>query len=323
MNKLERKLYEENFDTLCKKIYDTKDSSGSNLNVHYCTIKNYENIFTHAFNNFDGPCDIRSISKTIISIIVGIVKEKSKNEFNEDTFIYPIIKEKFKIINKDNLEKIKKIQVKHCLTHTIGYNEVLLMRDDIKDKDLFTLVNYLINFPIKYNPGEFYLYSNAGYYLLSVVLQEYLQEDLLIFIKREFFDKLDIKKIKWERYGDYIAGATRCWLYPEDLLKVGEVIMNQGLYDYKQIVSNEWLEYIKNQKWITKKVDTPGRIFRRYAYGSGLWLNKEKNIIFGHGTDCQLLITIPEIKTVIVVLSEQNEIEQLEWIIDDYIKSII
>ena len=82
------------------------------------------------------------------------------------------------------------------------------MRDDITHLDPFEYLNYVVNTPIIYEPGEYYLYSNAGFYLLGVVLQAFLQEDLLTFIKREVFDPLGVKDFKWEKYGNYIAGAT-------------------------------------------------------------------------------------------------------------------
>src|SRR5690625_5205387 len=89
------------------------------------------------------------------------------------------------------------------------------MRDDITHLDPFAYLHYIVNYPIVYEPGEYYLYSNAGFYLLGVVLQEFLQEDLLIFIKRELLDPLGVKNFKWEKYGDYIAGATRLWYFQE------------------------------------------------------------------------------------------------------------
>jgi len=64
------------------------------------------------------------------------------------------------------------------MTHTMGYDKILLMRDDMKNMNSYDYVDFIINYPITYKAGEHYLYSNAGFYLLSAVLQEFLQEDL-------------------------------------------------------------------------------------------------------------------------------------------------
>ena len=79
----------------------------------------------------------------------------------------------------DNLPYLEQLEIKHLMNHTIGFDQVLMMRQDIKDKDPFTLIDTIINTPIIYRPGEQYLYSNAGNYILSVFLQEYYQETLL------------------------------------------------------------------------------------------------------------------------------------------------
>src|SRR5690625_492568 len=101
-------------------------------------------------------------------------------------------------------------------------------------------INYLVNYPIVYEPGQYYLYSNAGFYLLSVVLEEFLQEDLLSVMSRELFNPLGIETFKWEKYGPYIAGATRLWLLPEDLMKFGELLLNDGKYEGKVLLNKDW-----------------------------------------------------------------------------------
>src|SRR5690625_5934085 len=116
------------------------------------------------------------------------------------------------------------------------------MRDDITHLDPFAYLHYIVNHPIGDEPGVYYPYSNSGFYLLGVVLQEFLQDDLLVFIKRELLDPLGVKNFKWEKYGDYIAGATRLWLLPEDLLKFGELLLHDGKVNEKQLISKSWIQ---------------------------------------------------------------------------------
>ena len=40
------------------------------------------------------------------------------------------------------------------------------MRQDIEGMEGKDFINYLVNYPIVYEPGQYYLYSNAGFYLL-------------------------------------------------------------------------------------------------------------------------------------------------------------
>jgi len=314
------------FDEIVNMFNTVKDSQGNNLNMHYLLISVNDNVFLHRFNDRKTYSDIRSISKTVLTLVTGIVRDLSAKghypHFDENTYIYPIIKNVIHLNNEKNLPYLKKVKVKHLLTHTVGYDKVLLMRDDIAEMDPFTYLDYVVNEPIVYEPGEHYLYSNAGFYLLSVVLQEFLKEDLLAFTDRHLFKKLNIENYKWEKYGNYLAGATRLWLLPEDLLKIGKVLMDCGLYNGKRIIQKDWIEKILVPTARTEDVDTPNAVFRRYAYAHGLWLAKE-NIFFGHGTDGQILAIIPEKKSIIITLAEQKDIAPIERIVDFIIREKI
>ena len=153
--------------------------------------------------------------------------------------------------------------------------------------------------------------------MLSVVLQEFLGEDLLEFADRELFRPLDIEDYQWERYGKYLAGATRLWLFPEDLLKIGELMMNNGVHNEKIIVPKEWLDKMLKIYYYTPDVDTPGSTFRRYGYGYGTWLPK-KDFYFGHGTDKRILTVLPKQKC-IITQAYQHDIKPIEQIVDSIV----
>lgn len=309
---------EKRFVKILEKIFKTKDQKGNPLNIHHFLYQKNGLRFSHNFSNKQ-YCDIRSISKTILAIALGVVIKKSEEgelpPINENTYIYPIIKDKITLTNLDNLSKLKKIQIKHLLTHTIGYEDILLMREDIVSINPYTLLNYAINYPIVHEPGTYYLYSNAGFYLLSVVLEEFLKEDLTNFLTRELFEPLSIYTFTWEKYGHYLAGATRLWLLPEDVAAFGELLLNGGQYNNHQLITKEWIQKMISPQIYTKEMDISSRTFRRYSYGYGIWIAKE-NLFFGHGTDGQILAVYPEEKTIIVTLSEQKDIKPIEDIVD-------
>lgn len=315
-------MNQQKFNEIVGLFEKAKDSKGNSLNMHYLLIKDNKETFIHRFDDRTEKSDIRSISKTVMALTVGIVNKlslKSKYPaFDEETYIYPIIKNVINLTNEENKKHLEKIKVKHLLTHSVGYDEILLMRDDIKDMDPYKYVDYLINYPIKYEPGDHYLYSNAGIYLLAVVLQEFLKEDLLEFIDRELFKPLNIENYKWEKYGNYIAAATRLWLYPEDLVKIGELMLNNGVYNERDIVPKNWIEKMLKMHFRTEEDDMPELIFRQYGYGLGIWLGKE-DLYFGYGTDGQFVINLPEYNFIVVTQAYQHDIMPIRKIIDNII----
>lgn len=306
------------FDRAVHDFENAKDKHGDPLNMHYLLVKQGDNEFFHRFNDRRDPSDIRSLSKTVMALIAGTVAE-TRDDFDENTFVWPIIEPVAHLTNLANLPNLNKLQVKHLLNHTIGFDQVLLMRGDIAGVDPFTYVDHIVNAPIVHEPGEHYLYSNAGFYLLGVLLQELLGEDLLAYADRVLFARLGITDYRWEKYGDYLAAATRLWLYPHDLLKIGEVLLNGG----QGIVSPQWIERMKQFTAYTPEVDTPTNpYFRRYAYGSSLWLGEMKGIFFGHGTDGQTLAIVPEKQAIVLTTAHQVDVTRLEEIVDQLIADI-
>lgn len=320
-------MNKEKFDQLVEKFITTLDRNDNHLQMHSFAIRQDDNCFIYRFQQRTEPSDVRSLSKTVMALATGKVIELSKkgiyHKFNLDSLIFPIIKDKVKLTNNDNLMFLNKVTVKHLLTHTVGYDKKLLMRGDIKDMDPFSYLDYLINYSIKNEPGERHLYSNAGFYLLSVVLQEFLKEDLFGFIKRELFDPLDIKNAHWVKYGNYLAGATRLWLQPEDLIKIGELILNQGKYNGKQILEPSWIEEMTSIQILNPDIDLSGRKhLLYYAYGYGIWIGKEK-LSFASGTDGQYIVIIPEKRTIIITQAQQKDTFPIKQIIDKIIENYL
>lgn len=302
----------QQFDGLVDLFEKATDGEGNKLNMHYLLVKQADREFFHAFGGRTEPSDIRSLSKTVMALVLGTIVE-SRDDFTEETPVWPILEPLCTLTNEENREKLERVKIKHLMNHTIGYDKVLMMRGDIGHLDPSEYIDYIVNAPIVHEPGKHYLYSNAGFYLLSVVLQELLGEDLEDYVQRVLFNPLEITDYSWERYGKYLAGATRLWLHPHDLLKIGDVL----LYEGAGIVSPKWIERMKQFTEFTPEQDTPTNpLFRRWAYGSSLWLGKKNEIFFGHGTDGQSLVIVPDREAVVITTAHQVDVVRLEELVD-------
>ncbi len=279
-----------NFNQAIQRIQD------ENLNVFAFGLYQKNSTSIYRFEN--GLFDIRSLSKTVMTLLTGIIIEKT--DLSLDTFVYDILKDHIDLTNQDNLENLSKIQIRHCLNHTLGFDKRLMMRQDIQHLKGKEFLNYVINEPLIYKPGEYYLYSNAGFYLLSATLEHFLNKPLEAVFKEFLLNPLNIKAYKWEKYGPYLAGATRLYLKPLDLMKFGKILLYDGLYKDTQIVNSAWIKYMKTLTSLTPHQDTPGHTFRRYAYGQGIWLSHNENLFFGHGTDSQMLVVEKEKERIIL-----------------------
>lgn len=249
--------------------------------------------------------NIRSIAKFVTSLACGILIDKSNGDFNEDTLIYDILKDKVEISNKDNILKLKNISVKDCLTHTMGYRDIILMSKDIGDLDKDKLLEYALSYPLYSNPGEEFLYSNAGYYVLSATMQEYLGYDLYDFINENIFRKLGIINPRWDMYGKYLVGASKLYLKADDLLKLGELVLNDGVYFNQRIVSSEWLGKMSSKLFKNEKDYVDQSYLSNDYYGYGLWTGKD-GVTYASGSGGQYVIFLKKEGIIIVACNGEN-----------------
>ena len=246
----------------------------------------------------DKVFDVRSISKTVLSLTCGILINESRGEFNLDTYIYPIIKDKMNLENKNNLAYLKEIKVKHLLTHTTGYRDLLLYSKDIRESDYDDLFDYVINYPLYHRPGTHFLYSNAGYYLLAITMEEYLKYDLFDFVQDKLLKPLGIENRSWDKFGNYIAGATKINLNAYDMLKRGQVIINDGSFNGQQLVDKKYIDLM--QKPYQKSMyEVKRKYISEDYYGYGIWIS-ERGVVFASGTGGQLIVILKDMDLIIV-----------------------
>ena len=263
--------------------------------------------------------NVRSVAKTIMALAIFKLIEESSFEINLDTKIYPYINKKIRLTNKNNLRYLEEIKLDHLLTHSIGYDYPLLMSKDIKGINEDELLNYCLNYPIKYKPASKFLYSNVGFYLLSVFMENYLDSSLYDFIDRNFFRILSIKSPRWDCYGSYLVGASKLFLSPVDMLKFGKIILNKGSYEGLTILNRESIEKMLEVTYKNPNSSKLNYLSEDY-YCRGIWSSKE-NIIFASGSGGQI-IAILEDEDIIIVTSNQKEDSMSKEIKDDIDKLI-
>jgi len=302
------------FEKIVQQLSSIKDKEGNNLNMNSVAISTHTHTFIHHFKEESSLQNLRSVCKCIVSICVGIaIDEKlkvNKEPLHLDTLVWPVLKDKVQLKNKKNIKHLEKITLRHLLTHTMGYEDKLLKSKDIKDIDPFTYLEMIINHDIKNSPGDYFLYSNAAPYILSAFMQTILGRNLSDFAKQKIFDKLSIRNYEWKNYGNYCAGGTGLKMHIGDLIKIGRLFLENGVYDSNRIVSKEWISQMTSPQILTPSMYDSSRVFPKYAYGFLMWIC-ENGIFYCDGTDGQYLIMIPNKNLAIATIATQPDMKPI------------
>jgi len=287
-----------------KNIIDKMISNNLNMEslIITCDDKEYKHLFV-----VENTQNIRSLSKTITALALGVAIEKGcfKNGIEENVMNYF---NDIEISYKNNMQYLRQLKIKHLITLSTGYEEQILTEKHITTLDeKEDLCKFALNYPIHHNPGDYFFYSNAPIYLLSIIIEKETGKKLSEFVYEEILQKLQIKNYNWlESKQNHTMGCTGLELIPSDLHKIGVMVLNNGIYNSKQIIPSSWLK-----EMTTLKIETPNnynkeKVLPKYGYGYNLWICKN-GIYYHDGSDGQYLIIIPNKRMVITITAkEQN-----------------
>lgn len=240
------------------------------------------------------PVNIKSASKSVLSLLVGIAIEEGFLEGTGQT-----IGEFFDDYFNKNPDPVKE-------AITIG--DLLTMRSGLETTSFRNYgrwvlspnwVNFALSMPLTDEPGGDMLYSTGSSHLLSVILTKATGMSTRAFAIRYLFEPMGIEAGGWDRdpQGFYMGGNNMA-LSPEALLKIGTMVMNVGTYEGKEIVSKEW---------IMESVDVYTRSrYNPYNYGYMWWRKPvgKYQLFFAWGNGGQYILIFPELDTVVSVTSD-------------------
>ncbi|MEX0647330.1 MAG: serine hydrolase [Balneolaceae bacterium] len=247
--------------------------------------------------NADEPANIKSASKSILSLLVGIAIDKGYLE-SVDQSIGEFFPEYFEA-NPDSQKE------------SITIEDLLTMRSGLETTSRWNYgpwvvsnnwVDYALSQPLEDEPGTKMNYSTGSSHLLSVILTKASGMSTKEFANRYLLEPLNTSAGWWDTDPQgYYMGGNNLLLTPSALLKIGRMVMNGGTYQEEQIVPAEWIN--ESLKFHTESLANP------YDYGY-MWWRTEINgydMAFAWGNGGQYIMTFPELDSVIVITSNVDE----------------
>ncbi|MEJ2542939.1 MAG: serine hydrolase [Calditrichaceae bacterium] len=210
--------------------------------------------------NRDDLQQIRSCTKSITSILFGIALDHHK-DVRTDQSIFTF----FPKYNSLKCEGREKIKLEHVLTMMAGFQWDDIPSEMFKADDCF---HFILSRPLETEPGEKFIYNSGCSILLGGIISSLEKEKTRVFAENKLFKPLGINDYIWETHKD---GTLQCGsglsLRPRDMVKIGLLVLNDGKWQDKQIVSKEWIRE-------STKPHVPESKFFDYGYQ---WWHHSKN----------------------------------------------
>lgn len=303
-------MNKEKFIKVVNNFETALDKKGNHFNMASIIVSEGHDYFCHYFKEREAV-DIRSIAKPIVCMAIGIAIDNGLyfdgTKIELTTPIWQFLSKYTKIESHENEKKWEKITLLDCFRITLGHDKGLVFSADVKEHGEDDLANYIVNYPITEEIGKHFVYSNAGTFIISTLITEYCNKNLDEFVNELLFNKLEITDYSWKKYGKYCAGCTGLKMQNEDLHKIGRLLINNGIYDGKQLVPSSWIEQMH-----LPQVPSPthryiaDRAYPKWSYGMNLWICEDGNY-YCDGTEGQYLIIIPKKDIVITTLGFQSD----------------
>jgi len=195
----------------------------------------------------DQPHDLRSAGKTFSSVLLGAaIKDGVK--IGPDTKIAAVMSSRAPFANPD--PRKSQVTLAHLLTHSAGL--ACDDNDDASPGNEGTMQSqtgqqdwwkYTLDLPMAHEPGKRYAYCSANINLVGGALTTATGTWLPQLFEQKVAVPLQFREWHWNLTPNdegYLGGGA--FLRPRDLLKVGQVYLDGGVWQGKRIVSTAWVK---------------------------------------------------------------------------------
>ena len=241
----------------------------------------------HDFGDTRGAHEIYSVTKSVLSVAMGIAKDRGLIDFERPVTEY-LPSEYLGRIPSRQKETWEKITLSRLMTMSVAD---LPFRPEGNDWLAFSL-----SVPIPRPEERIFHYSNISAYLAGVALAEAVGEDAGRFIEEEIFAPLGICDYALGRSPEgYFYGASGMRMSVHDLSRIGLTLCEGGRTRGKQIVSKEYIGYAASALQMN----------REGGYGYFFW--KYRDGFSMHGKLKQRCYMLPKRGLVITFLSDMDD----------------
>jgi CubicO group peptidase (beta-lactamase class C family) len=262
--------------------------------------------------------DIRSISKSVVAACIDIaIQQRRIKSIDDPIFAYLPEYIKFKTLQNE------KITIRHLLTMSSGikWNENLPIRtpanNETQMERSLNPVEYVLSQPLDTIPGVVWNYNSGGIQVLAEIIKSVSGDDIDKFAEKFLFKPLGIKNYKWIKSSksavlfhpgkifshrrSFPAAASGLRLTSRDLLKFGLLYLNNGRWDDKQILTENWVnETFKTQILRENNSTIYGYSYLFWTYTETI-SNKTFQIVSARGLGGQRIFMNKKLNLLVVI----------------------
>jgi CubicO group peptidase (beta-lactamase class C family) len=239
----------------------------------------------------EAPRNCFSVSKSFTSIAVGMAIERGKLSLKDrlaDAF--PDVMGKYSAAGIQG-ERLASLTLEHLLTMTRGHAEFSRPA---------TVAEALAQ-ELAFDPGSRFVYDNGSTFLASAMFTRALGMTVRDFLLDALFRPLGIPDPEWAQSADgHTAGATGLLLATSSLARFGQLLLQRGEWQGRQLVPCQWIDRAGRPQVSTGD----SRPDYDLGYGYCFWPCRH-GAFRSDGRDGQFVIVLPGHDAVVAISSDE------------------
>jgi CubicO group peptidase (beta-lactamase class C family) len=271
--------------------------------------RNNKILIEEYFNGFerDSLHETRSSHKSITSLLAGIAIDQGL--FKVDDEIHKFITEwkndpRGNITIKDLLEMKSGLACENFFDVGPDCESEMFETDD--------WLGYILGIPRRYDPGLKWEYTSMEPELVGVIISRTSNMTIMEFANKHLFEPLGIEHFEWLITPDgrgFSAGSS--YMKPLDMLKIAQLVLNEGNWEGQQIVSEDWIK---------ESTNCQTNVEMSFLYWAGTKIAEYTSANFGYLWYRELL-QYKDIKTEVLFASGNGG--QYMMVLEDYDAAIV
>lgn len=254
---------------------------------------------------------IESVTKSITSLLIGIAHDQQLiTRFDEPLYrLFPSYSNLQDSVYED-------ITIENLLTMQSGF--------ETREEELFrsgNRIDFALQRPLNNPPGSVFNYDGGNTEILGAILTKKTGMYADAFAGKYLFEPLGIRHYNWEvlKEENYPCMGGALQMLPRDMAKIGMLVLRNGNFDGRSVVSDEWIKRSTSTK-TTTHIEGDDYAYQWWVIRLGNGTEKY-HTIWGNGFGSQFIYIIPELQVVIATTGHNYEYDS--WAITEGISRYI
>jgi CubicO group peptidase (beta-lactamase class C family) len=247
----------------------------------------------------DKPHILNSLSKSFNATAVGLAIEEGKLNLDD-----PVLRFFPGDAPADPSDNLKAMTVRDLLTMTCGHDT------EPKAVGGAPSVKQFLAHPVLHKPGTHFQYNTMGAYTLSAIVTKATGQTSLEFLKPRLFEPLGIENPRWDMSPEGNSlGGYGLYLCTEDVAKFGQLYLQKGKWNGKQLIPEKWVEQATS-KQVPNDQESHTQIGPdwREGYGFQFW-NCTHNAYRGDGAAGQFCVVMTDKDAVVAITADTGDMQ--------------